>query len=205
MYLKNINIFISLSVVMLLCSNIAWADSQLGAISGEIDYCNSGGKVGLRVSILGRQASIITGSDGKFIFESLAPGEYSLGMEFNGVFIGTKEHIIVKPNELNQLGKIAVCNNKADANASQALPEVNSSAALPTHCQDGYHGQIKVENGTAQCDNGEISQLNCAKEFADCDKDLKNGCEVNLQDDNDNCGRCGNACPAHEFCVLGSC
>ena len=49
----------------------------------------------------------------------------------------------------------------------------------------------------------------CDGTHADCDKDGKNGCEIDLKADPDHCGACGNACSgsgtATRACVAGVC
>lgn len=64
--------------------------------------------------------------------------------------------------------------------------------------------RTNINNGTASCDKGSLSIVSCDKGFADCDNDIKNGCEVNLMNDDQNCGACGNICTL-EICSLGSC
>lgn len=64
---------------------------------------------------------------------------------------------------------------------------------------------VVVNNGTGVCDNATIKVQSCFKNYADCDGQSSNGCETNISKDDDNCGFCGNACPANEICVGGSC
>jgi len=51
--------------------------------------------------------------------------------------------------------------------------------------------------------------FDCAPGFGDCDGDEANGCEVDLRNTRDSCGRCGFTCPlaAHSqpLCVGGEC
>jgi len=65
-------------------------------------------------------------------------------------------------------------------------------------------GLTAVEHGFASCQAGALKLDHCAKNFADCDGDIRNGCEADLNNDNANCGACGNACGL-EICALGSC
>lgn len=45
----------------------------------------------------------------------------------------------------------------------------------------------------------------CHPIYADCDKDLLNGCETNTATDNDHCGACGKACLSPQVCLNGVC
>lgn len=45
----------------------------------------------------------------------------------------------------------------------------------------------------------------CAEGFADCNGDLKDGCETSLMISPENCGRCGNSCGNGLLCVAGEC
>jgi hypothetical protein len=64
---------------------------------------------------------------------------------------------------------------------------------------------VLVNNGNGKCENGAVKLLSCQKGFADCDKDISNGCETDIKRDNENCGACGNICSNLETCVMGSC
>ncbi len=52
------------------------------------------------------------------------------------------------------------------------------------------------------CLAGECGKLKCQRGFDDCDKSLENGCETSLLTD-DNCGGCGDTCPAGQRCAVG--
>ncbi|MBX3206716.1 MAG: hypothetical protein KF764_16725 [Labilithrix sp.] len=48
--------------------------------------------------------------------------------------------------------------------------------------------------------------LQCRPPFANCNKDLcGDGCEIDLSTDRNNCGACGNACAADQWCQNGTC
>jgi hypothetical protein len=48
-------------------------------------------------------------------------------------------------------------------------------------------------NATAVCSNGHCG-FTCNDGYADCDGIANNGCETNITNDPNNCGRCGNIC-----------
>lgn len=61
-------------------------------------------------------------------------------------------------------------------------------------------------NGGPSCENGACSYV-CFPGFADCDKNIANGCEVDLTKDQLNCGACKTKCDARagQPCVKGVC
>jgi hypothetical protein len=61
-------------------------------------------------------------------------------------------------------------------------------------------------NQIAQCVKG-ICKPKCADGFADCDGNPSNGCEVNLTNNQTNCGACGAACDfvQGQPCIEGKC
>jgi hypothetical protein len=62
-------------------------------------------------------------------------------------------------------------------------------------------------NGTPSCSAGEC-QIACDPGFADCDKNVKNGCEVDTTKNVDHCGSCDTQCPSvggTPSCVAGKC
>src|SRR5205823_251782 len=58
-----------------------------------------------------------------------------------------------------------------------------------------------------RCAAGMCEPGDCDMDYADCDGDPFDGCEVSLQDDVNNCGKCGNLCvaPPHVLvtCEMG--
>ena len=65
------------------------------------------------------------------------------------------------------------------------------------------------QQGQAACNSGICGVGGCAPGFADCDNKGNNGCETNTQVDANNCGNCGNICPAlpnaGPACSAGKC
>jgi hypothetical protein len=78
--------------------------------------------------------------------------------------------------------------------------DVDHCGACGNRCRVGA-------NATALCDDGRCAAM-CAPGFADCDRDLSNGCEVDTRTSVSHCGRCNNGCSvsnATAACVAGSC
>jgi len=74
------------------------------------------------------------------------------------------------------------------------------------HC-GGCDKVCSSANGTPSCVAG-ACKIQCAQGFADCNNDVADGCEVNLQTNVGNCSACGNACNllnSNEACVAGVC
>jgi hypothetical protein len=60
-------------------------------------------------------------------------------------------------------------------------------------------------NGVAACTNSVCGFGMCNAGYADCDKDLATGCEINTNTDLKNCGKCGTVCAANQICLAGVC
>jgi hypothetical protein len=52
-----------------------------------------------------------------------------------------------------------------------------------------------IPNASAKCVNNMCVFDKCNPGFGDCNNNTADGCEVNLQQDKNNCGACGNVCP----------
>lgn len=77
-------------------------------------------------------------------------------------------------------------------------------AADPANCGACGMPCAKGANGTATCTVSTCG-LACNANFADCNHDLRDGCEVSLLSDKANCGACGKACPGNQACLQGHC
>ncbi len=65
-----------------------------------------------------------------------------------------------------------------------------------------------VPNAGAVCTAGRCARSTCNQDFADCDGDPSNGCEVNVRTNTAHCGRCDNRCDfpgSSAACVAGAC
>src|SRR5690606_9690777 len=65
-----------------------------------------------------------------------------------------------------------------------------------------------IPGAVAACDAGSCVMIGCAPGFGNCNLDLTDGCEVNLDADPSSCGACGNICVVNHGsagCAGGSC
>ena len=75
----------------------------------------------------------------------------------------------------------------------------NSCGDCTTRCDPAGDGGTPPDNMYYGCVNGECGHLKCRPSYGNCDEDEGTGCET-LLTTNENCGFCGNSCPAGESC-----
>jgi hypothetical protein len=74
----------------------------------------------------------------------------------------------------------------------------------PNHC--GGCGQAcDAPNTIPACGNGNCTTVACAPNFADCDQDGSNGCEVDVESTASACGGCNIQCGVAQSCSDASC
>jgi hypothetical protein len=78
--------------------------------------------------------------------------------------------------------------------------DVEHCGACDNPCPKSTYGT----NGTFLCSQG-VCQVACNEFFADCNHDVKDGCETPTYDDPLNCGGCGVTCKTDELCWRGAC
>lgn len=90
----------------------------------------------------------------------------------------------------------------AGCGLTQCGSECVDTATNEDHC--GSCGKVcDGTHGVRSCAGGECN-ISCSSGFADCDKQVDNGCEIQLDNDILNCGACGNDCK-DGTCKGGSC
>jgi hypothetical protein len=80
-----------------------------------------------------------------------------------------------------------------------------STQSDPNNCGACGRACTSLPNASAMCAGGACSIGMCNANFANCDGQAMNGCEVNLQTDRTHCGACGNTCPTGRVCIMGAC
>jgi hypothetical protein len=79
----------------------------------------------------------------------------------------------------------ADCNGREDDQCETDLSDVDNCLMCRHKCSDNH--------GTPSCDKDGCA-IACDDGYDDCDADVTNGCEINLQTDGDHCGTCDTTC-----------
>ena len=98
-------------------------------------------------------------------------------------------------------GTCPVC---ADGKLCAANTDCHSGSCQKGVCQPANNCNCNPANGVGQCVNGACMLVSCNHGFGDCNADAKDGCEVNLASDGNNCGACGVTCHGKP-CQNGAC
>ncbi|MET0391051.1 MAG: hypothetical protein ABW321_34080 [Polyangiales bacterium] len=88
--------------------------------------------------------------------------------------------------------------NGADADGCEQRLNTN------THCAQCNQG-CSLGNATASCSSGSCQVASCNGGFGNCDGSAANGCEVDLSNNPQHCGACGQACTNNFACQSGRC
>jgi len=83
--------------------------TQVGQVKGTINFCSQGGVAGMQVYVPGRQLIVITGADGRFLFEFMPVGDYQFNYAFRGKLLNSHAGVKVYAGRENNLGEIAFC------------------------------------------------------------------------------------------------
>ena len=75
----------------------------------------------------------------------------------------------------------------------------------PSHCGDCLMSCSQSGGVTSVCQVGACVVTQCPATHADCSEDYADRCEVNLTDDEQNCGTCGKVCDPAQQCVNRAC
>ncbi|MBI2395525.1 MAG: hypothetical protein HYV09_38520 [Deltaproteobacteria bacterium] len=104
---------------------------------------------------------------------------------------------------------IAACSGPfRDCNSSVSDGCEVDTASSTSHC-GGCGAACALANATATCSSGACAIASCKPSFADCDGNVANGCEVDVQSSMANCGSCGRPClpmpHSTAACTSGTC
>ncbi len=129
------------------------------------------------------------------------------GMGGPGAMVGCGNRCPSTGGTASCLGGVCnlACNaglGNCDSNASNGC-ETNTNTTV-AHC-GGCNRPCSVINGTAGCASGACTVAACTPGFVNCDNNVANGCEVNVNSDNANCGACARVCPGGQTCRMGTC
>ena len=208
---------IALMLLALFFSSSAYAsEDDTGVVKGHVNFCGKGGVAGMRIYVPGRQFFVITGDDGKFVFDRMPAGEYELNYMLNGNVIKHKTAIFVFKQRESDIGEVMLCDDPnfkpepasiSTPTIEQAAPASPSPSAADVSAEGGCKegNIIKLPNGSGECKDGKIILFSCDKKWSDCDDVVENGCETDIWTDNRNCGKCGNQCSNIENCLFGEC
>jgi len=113
----------------------------------------------------------------------------------------------------NDCGNNSICDNQRcacksgykDCNGSQSDGCETDILTDLNNCGDCNKKCATDNTFLNKCENGECKIVTCNLGFEDCDGIASNGCEKDLRNDNDNCGKCGNKCNNNATCKLGEC
>jgi len=212
----------SLLLVMLAASANA-ENETAGTIKGRVNYCAQGGYVAMQVFIPGRQFTALLGQDGNFVFTGVPAGTFSINYVIGGKLVHETANVVVEGGKTADLGEVAFCDT-GDAAKAEAQPQPQPQSQPQTVAGDQTADKaepltlkdctssvdkvfdLEIPNGMGACNpGGTLKVKSCNKGFADCDKNTANGCEIDIYNDNENCGRCFNQCARFEVCKLGIC
>lgn len=126
-------------------------------------------------------------------------------------FIDLPDAFIEIPDAFTPLMDAAMCLpmsevcNGLDDNCNTLIDETFDLTRDRNNC--GSCGNVcNLPNASNTCRMSRCEIRFCDMNFEDCDRDARNGCEVNVTNDAANCRVCGNACGgATPVCCRGSC
>jgi len=96
----------------------------------------------------------------------------------------------------------ATCPNKSGVCSANLNKDLENCGACGVECRLPDYStppQASFYCGDGQC------RLRCIGLYADCNGELDDGCEVNIEEDPANCGACGTACGPGEICWKAAC
>ncbi len=109
------------------------------------------------------------------------------------------------PAHLTQHNDAVCAAGDSDCCFGGTAPSVCTNFASDVNNCGGCGVVCDLPNAVPACTDGVCTVSSCNAGFADCDSDPTNGCETDTNTDTNNCGTCGNVCPAGQTCTAGTC
>lgn len=108
------------------------------------------------------------------------------------------------PNCAGGTCRIGGCNTGFDTCDGQDPNGCETSLATLTDCGT-CRSVCSLANATETCVRRTCEIASCASGFDNCDTRVDTGCETNLGNDANNCGRCGTRCGVNARCASNAC
>lgn len=149
-----------LSAVLFLSLMLPWdvyshGEDHSSSIVGSVNYCSKGGVLGMRVFIPGKPYVVYTGADGRFQFENLKEGDYTLYFALGENIVNARKEIQVNKNTQSDVGTLSFC-----AQATAQTPPTESPV------QSGSEPDCSPDSTLPQCIDSDKDGVVAAK---DCD------------------------------------
>ncbi len=106
----------------------------------------------------------------------------------------------------NQRCAIATCVGRHDDcdHRDETGCEVNLDTDV-NHCGACEAEPCEVPGAIPACARGQCAIRKCEDGFKDCNRSSIDGCEINVLEDDENCGACDQRCDVEQECVQGEC
>ena len=136
-----------------------------------------------------------------FLFGTSTPGEALISVRANGapLCVSWDDGTCVPLAALLLL--YSACDGAGLTNCGDECADLQTD---PEHC-GSCNNICEFFKAGADCVDGVCEMGPCDQDWADCNWDPNDGCEVDLNTDEENCGTCGNPCDPYIFCLNGSC
>jgi hypothetical protein len=103
-------------------------------------------------------------------------------------------------------GQCAVATCLQDYDDCDTQPGCETDLAHdPNHCGSCLAPPCATANGTAGCSAKMCATGGCNPGYEDCNRNPRDGCEVDLRSNAEHCGGCDHACASGQVCDAGAC